>query len=218
MLRYRSALAALLCAVLLATHAAANNAWFSLNLEFNQPGNFNSGGTWTVVAKADERGFSAIVMDFLAPTLNFNPATGFLTPPEFEIEDSSVTGLRLEILQADLPFGSPVYDVGVPGGTYPSSYVDDPLLTVLGSNPDLGSFTDGIALATGSFDPGDIPAWETNPNEQTTANLYSGNGFDVVPGFPNVFLTVRYINSVPEPMSIVLLGSGMAVLASLRRR
>ena len=57
MFRFKLLLAALLCGTLLVGHAAADNAWFSLNLEFNDPTDFGSGGTWTVVAKADERGF-----------------------------------------------------------------------------------------------------------------------------------------------------------------
>jgi hypothetical protein len=211
MLRYRSVLAALLCAVLLASHAAADNAWFSLNLEFNQPGNFNSGGTWTVVAKADRRGLASAVLSFQATSLNFNPATGFLTPSVWNVEQSGVFGLRLETVQAD-DLASPVYDVGVIGGTYPSTYVDDPDLEVFGANPDLGSFTGGVALVTGSFNAGDIPTWWTGP-DSTDANLFTGSGTQVVA--PAIHLTVRHI--VPEPTSFTLLAGSLLAVVTLRR-
>ncbi len=125
------------CALLQA--AQADNAWFSLNLEFNNPANFNSGGTWTAVAKADRRGFAAIVMEFDASSLNFNPATGFLTPAGFEVEESGVMGLRLETVQGD-SFSDITFDVGVIGGTYPSTYVDNPGLVPFGANPDFRYF------------------------------------------------------------------------------
>jgi hypothetical protein len=211
MLRYRSALAALLCAVLLASHAAADNAWFSLNLEFNQPGDLNSGGTWTVVAKADRRGLASAILSFQASSLNFNPATGFLTPAVWEVEQSGIFGLRLETVQAE-DFGQFTYDIGVIGGTYPSTYVDDPNLVPLGSNPDLGSFTDGVALVTGSFSPGDIPTWWTGP-DSTDANLFTGSGSQVVA--PAIHLTVRHI--VPEPTSFALLAGSLLAVVTLRR-
>jgi hypothetical protein len=213
MLRYRSALAALLCAVLLASHAAADNAWFSLNLEFNQQGDFNSGGTWTVVAKADRRGFAGVVLSFQASSLNFNPATGFLTPGEFEEEESGLFGMRFETVQGDIiGVGSPTYDIGVVGGTYPSSYVDHPGLTEMPGQPDLGSFTDGVPLVTGTFNVGDIPTWWTG-SDQTDANLYTGTGFQVVA--PSVFLTSRHI--VPEPTSFALLAGSLLAVVTLRR-
>jgi hypothetical protein len=212
MLRYRSALAALLCAVLLATHAAADNAWFSLNLEFNQPGDLNSGGTWTVVAKADRRGLASAVLSFQASSLNFNPATGFLTPAVWEIEQTGTFGLRLETVQGDNIFTGFTYDVGVIGGTYPSTYVDDPDLVPLGSNPDLGSFTGGVALVTGSFNAGDIPTWWVGA-DSTDANLFTGSGSQVVA--PAIHLTVRHI--VPEPTSFALLAGSLLAAVTLRR-
>jgi len=204
--------AALLCGLLAAGQASADNAWFSLNLEFNDPTDFGSGGTWTVVAKTDRRGFSGIVLEFLASSLNFNAATGFLTP--FEIEESAVFGLRLETVQGD-DFFSVTYDLGVIGGTYPSTYVDDPNLVLFGANPDLGSFTGGVELVTGSFNAGDIPAWFAGP-DVTDARLYTGVGTGVVE--PDVFLTVRYVAAIPEPASLLLLSGGIIALAALRRR
>ena len=214
MFRPKLLLAALLCGTLFIGQAAADNAWFSLNLEFNDPTDFGSGGTWTVVAKADERGFAAVVLSLTASTVNFNPATGFLTPGVWEIEDSQIDGLRLETVQGDDVSLGPTYDIGVIGGTYPSSYVDDPDLILYGANPDLGSFTGGVELVTGTFDAGDIPAWFT-ASDPTTGNLFTGVGTNVIE--PDVFLTVRYVG-IPEPTSMLLLGGGMLALAAIRRR
>lgn len=212
MFRPKILLAALLCGTLFIGQAAADNAWFSLNLEFNDPTDFGSGGTWTVVAKADERGLAGAVL-YLS-SLNFNAATGFLTPVGYENEFSSSNGMRFEIVQGDDPT-FPTYDVGVIGGPYPSTYVDDPNLIPFGVNPDLGTFSGGVELVTGSFDPGDVPAWYSFGGDSTDANIY----LDTVsaPVQPNLFLTVRYVG-IPEPTSLLLLGGGIFALASIRRR
>ncbi len=213
MLRLRFLLAALLCGTLFIGQAVADNAWFSLNLEFNDPTDFGSGGTWTVVAKADERGFAAVILSLTASTVNFNAATGFLTPAGFEVEQSGTFGLRLETVQGD-NLSNPTYDVGVIGGTYPSTYVDNPNLVIFGVNPDLGSFTGGVELVTGTFDAGDIPTWWTGA-DPTSALVFTGNGTQVIDVTER--LTVRYVG-IPEPTSILLLGGGMFALAAMRRR
>jgi hypothetical protein len=213
MFRYMLA-AALLCGSLLAGHAQADNLWLSLNLEFNDPTDIDSGGTWTVVAKAGRRGIAGVVLSFDATSLNFNPATGFLTPSVWTIESSGVLGMRLETVQGD-DLVSPVYDVGVIGGTFPSLYVDDPNLVVFGANPDLGSFTGGVELVIGSFNVGVIPAWWTGVDGPAEGNLFTGTGSAVV--IPNVFVTVR-ANYIPEPTSLLLACGGMMALMAMRRR
>jgi hypothetical protein len=206
--------AALLCGSFLVGHAQADNLWLSLNLEFNTPTDINSGGTWTVVAKADRRGIAGVVLNFDATSLNFNAATGFLTPSVWTEEESAVSGLRLETTQGD-DLTSPVYDVGVIGGTFPSSYVDDPALVVFGGNPDLGSFTGGVELVTGTFNAGDIPAWWTGVDGPADGNLFTGSGSQLVG--PNVSVTVR-ANYIPEPASLLLACGSVMALAAMRRR
>lgn len=214
---YRSIVfvAALTCGLLAAGQAAADNVWLSLNLEFNDPADFGSGGTWTVVAKADDRGIAGVALSFQAATLNFNAATGFLTPAGFEVEESAIfSGLRLETVQGD-DVSSKTFDVGVIGGTFPSTYIDDPNLLIFGANPDLGSFSGGVELVTGSFNAGDIPAWFTTGPNQSAANIYLNTVQP--PVLADVFLTVRYVG-IPEPTSLLLLSGGIMALASLRRR
>lgn len=186
---------------------------YSLNIEFNDPTEFDSGGNWTIVAKADELGLAGAVLNLDILSLNFDEDTGFLAPSEFEIQMTLEMAGRIEILTADNQLETVTYGVGIIGGNFPSSYVDTPGLTSWGSNPDLGSFTGGVELATGVFDPGNIPAWLNNPSEPNGATVYVGpNDAE----FAQVFSTVRYIsvpgtmlvqNDIPEPSSIfVLLG------------
>ena len=152
MIRINWFVGALVCVLTLASGATAGNVSLSLNLEYNTFADISSGGTWTVVAKAQERGIDRLVVRFLDSSLNWDPNSGFLLSSVFEVEESNVSGLELEIVQGD-DLESVTLDVGVIGGTFPSTYVDDPDLAILGSNPDLGSFTGGAELVTGSFDP-----------------------------------------------------------------
>lgn len=212
--RFISLFATFLCATLFSATATAGDISLSVNLEYVVPGDFGSGGTWTAVAKAEERGIAGLVMMFENTSLNFNPATGFLTPVGFEVEGIFESGLRLEIIQGD-DLTDPTIDVGVIGGTYPSTYVDDPNLVILGSNPDLGSFTGGIALATGTFDAGDLPAWFDDGSDFSIGNLFTDEAGSVQ-GADNVNTTLRYI--VPEPSALVLLGLALSLTTVTRLR
>ena len=204
---------ALVCVLTLASGATAGDISLSLNLEFNTQGDLNSGGAWTVVAKAEERGIAALVVIFLDSSLNFDPNSGFFLSDVFEIQASKVSGLELEIVQGQDLDPNVTLDVGVIGGTFPSAYVDDPDLAILGANPDLGSFTGGVELVTGSFDPGDLPEWITGA---LAGNLYVDPGA-VVTAADNVFITVRHL--VPEPASLALLSLAVVgcVLTARRR-
>lgn len=216
MRKHNLCLAALVCAAFVSTFVGSSLAGslsVSLNLEFNDPSDFGSGGTWTAVAKADERGIAGIVLYFDSTTLNFSSSTGLLTPVGFEIEQSMIgPGMKLEIVQGD-DFSDPTLDVGVIGGTYPSTYADDPGLAPFGANPDLGSFTGGVALATGSFDPGDIPAWFAGSGIPIDGNLFVGT--PPVAEQPDLFYTVRAV--VPEPATMLLACCSLVALASRRR-
>ena len=247
-----------LVALLLITADTTTNAGdlsYSLNLEFNTTADFTSGGEWTVVAKAEQRGLQAGLI--LLTGVTFDLDTGPLAPARFydlnnqsanpNIRRFEAAGFNLyasqepsylEILIAQDQLFQPVprwfFDVGVIGGVtqpgengtpdYPpgvaerqvpwGGYVDNPLLTVLGSNPHLGSFTGGVVLATGTFDPGNIPGWFVDPElspSMSDGNLLLDLDGNIV-GAENVFTTVRFVN-VPEPSSILLLlatGAGIA--------
>jgi hypothetical protein len=92
----------------------------------------------------------------------------------------------------------------VPWGTY----VDDPQLTIFGAYPDLGSFTGGVELVTGTFGS-TVPDWfDGGPTDRSGANVFTTVPFIDGPSSiagANVSLTVRYVN-IPEPSTMVLLG------------
>ena len=211
MIRINRFVSALVCVLTLASGATAGDISLSVNLEYNTFAVPSSGGTWTVVAKAEERGIAGVVMTFLDSSLNFDPNTGFLLSSVFEVEESNVFGLELEIVQGD-DLESITLDVGVIGGTFPSTYVDDPDLVILGSNPDLGSFTGGAELVTGSFDPGDLPEWISGAQ---FANLFVDPGA-VITFTDDIAITVRHL--VPEPSSLVLLIGVLVSAAGIRPR
>lgn len=206
-------LLALTAAAVLHSAALAAQVAFSLNLEFITPGDFNSGGTWTIVGKADERGLAGASL--YLNNINFN-ASGFLAPMEFEVQEFTNILTAINIVAGDDPTSNKTLDVGVIGGPFPSNYIDDPGLAPFGGNPDLGSFTDGVALATGTFNAGVVPSWAIAGLNFTDANVYS-----TLAGNPavdaNTQVTIRHV--IPEPATIGLAGvSALAVLVIARRR
>ncbi len=220
MIRHISFVCALLLALILPGFVSAASISLSLNLDFNDSSDFGSGGDWTVVAKADEEGIAGIVLALDDSTLNFAPGTGFLTPAGFEIAVSAVFGLRREIVLAD-DLTDPTLDVGVIGGTYPSTYVDDPSLTLFGASSDLGSFTGGVELATGSFDPGDVPAWFNDGSDFSEGNLFdtTASAFGPI----DTTTTTRYLapragSPVPEPSAAIVFAFGALIVGGVVRR
>jgi hypothetical protein len=195
----------------------AANISLSLNLTFNTPGNFASGGTWLVVVKADDRGLAGASMNFVVGTINFNPATGFVGPAGFETQTSASFPGRINIVDGDNPEPPRTLDVGVIGGPFPTTYVDPPNLAVFPGNPDLGSFSGGVRLVTGTFNPGVVPTWFPGPSDVTDGTVYTApSGLGTVVD-ANTQTTVRYI--VPEPATwLSCLSAALVVLTRGRRR
>jgi hypothetical protein len=195
------------------TDASAANVWLSLNLDFNTPGDFNSGGTWTTVAKADPQGIAGVSM-YLANATTF---TAFLAPPELDVRMQGTFGAVRNVAVGDdltppYPLG-----IGVIGSSFPSTYVDPPGLVPFGGNPNYGSFTGGVALATGTFAPGVIPDWTTQGPlmNVSDANVFTGP-FPAPVVDADTLLTVRHV--VPEPATLCLAGVAVAMMLVVRRR
>ncbi|MCG8448985.1 MAG: PEP-CTERM sorting domain-containing protein [Pirellulales bacterium] len=208
MSRFASVVVASLCALIFANEVKAGDISVSLNLNFNNPFNINSGGDWTVVAKADSFGLAGISFD-VSPadfTGNF-----LVSNTVFEVQQflSINGGMGFDIVNGD-NLASPTLDVGVIGGSFPSNHVDPLGLTVFGSNPDLGSFTGGIALVSGTFVPGEVP-----DISNVDGNLFSAAATTVLAD--NIFNTVRS-NLIPEPATLTLFGIGLIGLVAVTRR
>lgn len=186
--------------------ARAANVWLSLNLQFNTPGNVNSGGTWTTVAKADPQGIAGVSMDLANTSFG-----SFLAPPQLDVQMQFGTTTVRNVVVGDglnppYPLG-----IGVIGSSFPSTYVDPAGLIPFGGNPNFGSFTGGVALATGTFAPGVVPAWTGT----SASNVFTGPSPAPVVG-ADTLLTVRWV--VPEPATLGLAGVALIGLIAATRR
>ncbi|MCH7752915.1 MAG: PEP-CTERM sorting domain-containing protein [Planctomycetes bacterium] len=197
--------------------AIASEVALSLNLVFNTSGDPSSGGVWTVVGKANLAGLAGVSLAL--SDVEFNDITGFLGPASFEVGESADFGTHQDIVLMD-DMEDVVNDVGVS----PTAYVDDPALVPLSGEPDLGSFTGGVELATGAFLSGNIPDWFDNGNTSTLSNLFTGGTISLHRTSPvdevnlaTTLLTVRSTN-IPEPASAVLLLLAMGVASVCRHR
>lgn len=203
-------LLALAAVATLQSTASAANVWLSLNLQFNTPGNVNSGGTWTAVAKADPQGLAGVSM-YLA-NANFG---SFLAPPQLDVRAEGLFGSVRNVVVGDdlnppLPLG-----IGVIGSSFPSTYVDPSGIAPFMGNPNYRSFTGGVALATGTFNPGVIPSFTSLGGDSTDANLFAGPNPPAVDA--DVLLTVRAA-PIPETAACCLACAGFAAVLMVARR
>jgi hypothetical protein len=204
----------------------------SLNLEFNTPGDLASGGTWTTVAKTDSAGIAGVSM-YLENT-NFG---SFLAPSDFDVQLQTASGgPRNIVIGVGNALFTPPYPyplgIGLIGSSYSSTYVDPVGLTTFGCYSDLGSFTGGVALATGTFDPGTIPNWTMTPTPVPVppppvsgANVFTGpHPAPILRADTQVSvvteLTVRLVAApVPEPTALGLAALGaIGFMAIIRQR
>jgi hypothetical protein len=207
-------LLAIAAACLAAPSASAAFVSVSLNLVFSTPNDFNSGGTWRMVAKADDRGISAMSVNLF----NINAAGVSFLAPQFETQQLTFVDDVDDFYAfdaADSP-AAKTLDLGVMGGSVPSSYVDAPGTSIYPGYPDLGSFTGGIELASGSFSPGVVPYWVNGPTIGSNgAFVYEspdGNGVSGV----TTQRTIRYV--IPEPATLGLAGVALIGLIAASRR
>ena len=208
MIRSRNLFLLVAVAAMLVSQASAQaaNVWLSLNLQFNSPGNVNSGGTWTTVAKADPQGIAGVGMNLANTTFG-----SFLAPPQLDVQlQSGNTTLRNVVVGDGLTPPYPL-GIGVIGSSFPSTYVDPAGLVPFGGNPNYGSFTGGVALATGTFAPGVVPNW----TGISDANLFTGPSPAPVAD-ADTLLTVRWV--VPEPATLGLAGVALIGLIAASRR
>jgi hypothetical protein len=106
--------------------------------------------------------------------------------------------------------------VGVIGGTFPSTYVDDPRFMLFGANPDLGSFTGGVKLATGTLDPAAVPAWFDDGNDKSKGNPFTDAAGTVAAPFDTA-TTVRCVG-IPGTTTLALPGIALACVATCSRK
>jgi len=105
--------------------------------------------------------------------------------------------------------------IGVIGSSFPSTYVDPVGIVPFGGNPNFGSFTGGVALATGTFAPGVVPNWTPSGVNVTDANVFTGAAPAPVVD-ADTLLTVRWV--VPEPATLGLAGVALIGLIAASRR
>jgi hypothetical protein len=178
--RYVLSVCAMVCVFPLVQVANADTVDVHLSLDFVDTGDAGSGGTWTVSALADEMGLAGIVFDIEPADFTGN---FLISNTIFEVQNYLAlgSGLGFELVTGD-DLATPTYNVGV--GSY-------------------------VGLATGTFDPGDVPALT-----DFDANVFLDMTPTVVDAITSTSLTT---NLVPEP-STLLLGAMSTVGLLMRRR
>jgi len=219
MIRHNVLVVAFVVVMTLAGNASAQFVNVSLDLSFNDPADFNSGGDWTVVA-ATFGGGTLGLSDISLLISDADFSGDFLVPSSiFPDTESSFIGNVLQI-ETGADLANPVFGVGVVGGPLLSTFVDPVGIAPFGDNLDLGSFTGATPIASGSFAPGNIP--EFVPILGTPdGNLFSDSIVFVDSGgiVSTIFQsTVRSVAVVPEPNGFALLLMGLMGVSTRRSR
>jgi hypothetical protein len=181
-------------------HAAALEVNYSLNLLFVDPQDDQSGGTWELVARADEEGLVLANVDLTGiQTPVFQTPQGLVggTTAGFEVNEVIDFGTYTQLAMAQFPYDVNLpqflfYDVGVlGGGTMPGDNGTPDFTFDAGTERNipwgrLDTFGDAawngaVLLASGNFAPGTVPAF-LNDGTTSSALVFTSVGDDVTFG------------------------------------
>jgi hypothetical protein len=211
MLRYRSALAALLCAVLLASHAAAIEVKFAFSGQVS--GYLTASGTTMSTFPLGTP---------VSGVYGFNPATPDSNPSNGTGEYlNAVTSLNATI------GASPVMSLNLSGvrdiSVFDNSFLGGDgyiLIADIIGNPAPGFTANRIGInlldgSTSAFSSDDLPLTPPSPGDFSSS---FESQLILQSSSESVLFNITSLTLVPEPAGIVLLCTGLLALGTARRR